>query len=457
MAKRLLFAAAVLFVATIAVHAAPGDPGDAFSASRLCSGEPCDAVVRGLFGFLDRRLEGLGGNGRSCADCHMPTDNFQLSPKSAEARFQLLRLRRLRDPSADDPLFRPVDADDFRINGDAASDFGTLRRLGLNRIPFTLPSQLKLLNADGSLSSETRVDVWRMVPTVNDVAITGRDFQNRWPFPPADPLAPFLHRTGGYQLDARFGDLQEQALAALQVHAEIAVPPMGQTLDDLASFQRALFTNNRVRSLAEAIRLGTTPLPDPDPSLNTLETQGKAVFVRACAQCHGGAAQTLSQTVPPVIVRYHDIATQCPRPVDTETPARFVFKPCPADIENKVRTYRIALASGGTVDRRSSDPGRALSTGFVNGPVNIPFDDWNKFDVPGLRGISKTAPYFHNNSANTLEEMVDHYTAFFARVIVTPRPPTAPLPAILTTDGVNIDRPFKPEERAALLAYLKKL
>ncbi len=387
----------------------------------------------------------------------MPTDSFQLSPRSAEARFQLLRLRRLHNASADDPLFRPVDADDFRINGEAASDFGTLRRLGLIRIPFTLPSQLKLLNADGSLSSETRVDVWRMVPSVNDVAITGRDFQNPWLFPPADPPALVLHRTGGYQLDARFGDLQEQALAAFQVHAEIAVTPMAQTLDDLASFQRALFTNNRVRLLAEAMHVGTTPLPDPDPSLDTLETQGKAVFVRSCAQCHGGPAQTLGQTTPPSVIRYHDIATQCPRPVDSVTPARFVFKPCPADIENKVRTYRISLAAGGTVVRRSSDPGRALSTGFVNAPVSIPFDDWNKFDTPGLRGISRTAPYFHNNTANTLEEVVDHYTAFFTRVIVTPRPPTAPLPAILTTDGVNIDRPFKPEERAALLAYLKKL
>ncbi len=36
--------------------------------------------------------------------------------------------------------------------------------------------------------------------------------------------------------------------------------------------------------------------------------------------------------------------------------------------------------------------------------------------MPGLRGISKTAPYFHNNSAATLEEMVDHYIEFFKRV-----------------------------------------
>ena len=60
----------------------------------------------------------LGGNGRSCADCHMPSDSFQLSPASARARFDALQAKREHNPNADDPLFRPVDADDFRINGD---------------------------------------------------------------------------------------------------------------------------------------------------------------------------------------------------------------------------------------------------------------------------------------------------------------------------------------------------
>src|SRR5437764_82958 len=54
----------------------------------LCGGEPCDAVKRGFQAFFDRKLRGLGGNGRSCADCHVATDAFQLSPDEVEARFQ---------------------------------------------------------------------------------------------------------------------------------------------------------------------------------------------------------------------------------------------------------------------------------------------------------------------------------------------------------------------------------
>src|SRR5262245_33960387 len=81
------------------------------AAPRSCSGEACDAVLRGLLRFADGRLRGLEGNGRSCADCHMPTDEFQLAPAAADARFKLLQWRRRFDPRADDPLFRPIDAD----------------------------------------------------------------------------------------------------------------------------------------------------------------------------------------------------------------------------------------------------------------------------------------------------------------------------------------------------------
>ena len=153
------------------------------------------------------------------------------------------------------------------------------------------------------------------------------------------------------------------------------------------------------------------------------------------------------------MVRFHDIATQCPRPVDTVSPARFNFKPCPARLARNARTYEITLANGTTMRRVSSDPGRALLTGVVGGPA--PLDDWNKLDVNGLRGIRHTAPYFHNNSADSLEEVVDHYIEFFKRVRANAAPGT--VPPVASTDGINFDRQTKPEEIEALLAYLRKL
>ncbi|HKQ16308.1 MAG TPA: hypothetical protein VJT80_23010 [Steroidobacteraceae bacterium] len=373
----------------------------------------------------------------------MPTEQFRLTPAAAESRYQHLLKRRQRSPGADDPLFRPIDADDFRINGEQASDYSNLRENGLIRVVFALPANIRLIDpATNAPSDERTVDIWRSVPGVADVKLTGADGLNPWPRGP--------NPSGGFQLDARFLTLQEQALGALISHAQIQSPPPQRLLDDLNSFQRVLFTNPRVRALSEAIDAGVGPLPDVDPPLDELETQGKAVFMRACAQCHGGPGQSTPQAP---VVRMHDISTQCPRPVDVVTPARFNFKPCPPRLARNARTYEITQANGTIVRRTSSDPGRALLSGFVGGPA--PADDWNKLDMPGLRGLRSTAPYFHNNSADTLEEVVDHYIEFFKRVKINAAPGV--VPPIASTDGVNFDRAPKPEERAALLAYLRKL
>jgi cytochrome c peroxidase len=449
--RRLLIGIALLLALVCAWRirsANAQDQGTLIPAGRLplglnCDKEPCDAIARGFRTFFDRKLNGLASNGRSCADCHMASDQFQLSPASVESRYQLLQWRRRSNPNADDPLFRPIDADDFPVNGENASDFRNLRENGLVRILIPLPANMKLIDPATNLpSGETVAEVWRAVPSVNDVKLTGPDGLNPWPRGP--------NTTGGYQLDGRKSSLQEQALGALTDHAQVQSPPTEQMLDDLASFQNVLFTNEHVKALADAVQAGTSPLPDTDSPLNSLEQQGKAVFQRACAQCHGGPGQSTGQRP---VVRYHDISSQCPRPVDTVTPARFAYEPCPARLARNARTYEITQPNGTKIRRTSSDPGRALLTGFVGGvPAQ---DDWNKLDMPGLRGISNTAPYFHNNSAATLEEVVDHYIEFFKRVKANA--PPGVVPPIASTDGVNFDRQPLTEEREALLAYLRKL
>jgi cytochrome c peroxidase len=96
----------------------------------------------------------------------------------------------------------------------------------------------------------------------------------------------------------------------------------------------------------------------------------------------------------------------------------------------------------------TADPGRLLLTGQ---PADL-----SAMDTTQLRGIGRTAPYFHNNSAATLEEVLDHYGAFFRFVVRTSAPPN--LPAIVSSNGTVVDRGFiGPEERPALLAYLRKL
>jgi len=260
-----------------------------------------------------------------------------------------------------------------------------------------------------------------------------------------DPYGP--NRQGGYQHDARFGTLQEQARGALLAHAQVAVEPPTGLLDDLAAFQQTLFSSLGVETLAANILAGTGEFPDPDPPLTELEQQGKAVFNRACGSCHGGSKHPSTSTpesamVRPIVIRYHNIRTTCPR-LDTDG-----FTPCPERLERNKRTYQITLANGALQTFVTSDPGRLLLTGQI--------DDLAVMDVTQLHGIGKTAPYFHNNSAATLEEVLDHYDAFFRRAARLNPPPN--LPPILSSNGLVIDRGFvTAEERPALLAYLRKL
>lgn len=418
-----------------------------------CAEPPCDAVARGRAAFNRQNLNQLGGNGRSCADCHMPSEGFQLSPESARARFDALQAMREQNMNVDDPLFRPVDADDFRINGDYAIDYSNLVENGLVRVTMPLPLNVKLIDPiSGQPSEETSVDLWRAVMPVLNVAITGPD--NVLPiWPPGAPRPPIMgqdpngpNRQGGYQHDARFATLQEQARGALFAHAQVTVEPPQLMLDDLAAFQQTLFSSPEVELLADAIRSGSTPFPDPDPELDELEQQGKVVFNRACGTCHGGnlhpSGSTPETTFARPIVRYHNIQSACPRP------ATDGFVPCPQRLARNARTYRITLANGGFQFVTTSDPGRLLLTGQ---PADL-----GVMDSTQLRGISKTAPYFHNNSAGTLEEVVDHYEALFRRVGRLNPPPG--LPPILSSNGLVVDRGFiTVDERPGLLAYLRKL
>jgi cytochrome c peroxidase len=427
----------------------------------------------GKANFHDRTLSGLGGNGRACSDCHMDSENFQLTPAAAQARFA-----KMTTTGIDDPLFRAIDANDFRTNGAAAHDFTNLTENGLVRVTIPLPANVKLLDCGATVpcpasalpTSETVADVWRSTPSIFDVNITGPDG-----VAPASPRGP--NPSGGYQLDGRIDTLQNQALGALRNHASIAIDPPASFLDDLAAFQKTQFSSPSVKALSDAMAAGTSPLPDPDPVLNALETEGKTVFNRSCAQCHGnlggrpsGSTPMLlgTQGTPTANIRYHNILSACPRPVDTVNPPRFSFAACSASQMKNVRTYEITNSGvapsgfpcGGAAPQpacvtrvTTTDPGRMLLTGYplAGGPGDI-----QAMDIPSLRGINRTAPYFINNTAATLEVVLEHYKQLFKRVQVAN--PAAPI--LTTQPGVTppvIDRPFTDAEVPALLAYLRKL
>jgi len=60
----------------------------------------------------------------------------------------------------------------------------------------------------------------------------------------------------------------------------------------------------------------------------------------------------------------------------------------------------------------------------------------NAFKISALRGIRHTAPYFHDNSSKTLEEVAEQYRIFFA-----------------TEAGIDLT----PQDEADIVAFLKLL
>jgi cytochrome c peroxidase len=365
------------------------------------------------------------GNGRSCATCHRPEDGFGLTPATVEARYQMLQARRRVNPGADDPLFRSIDADDFD------QDFTTLRTKALVRV--TLPLAANVTLADDPAAGS--VTVWRSVPTVVNARLT----------------AP-------YQAEGRLATLPEQALAAIREHSEVTGDVDTRVLRRLARFQEQLFSSDRVRDLARALESGEPP-PQTDPPLNRLERQGRITFREFCATCHGGPTQTVNGDARflPVPQRgpflqgaqaFVNIFVQTPR-TPPGPPMPLFFQDLPtAKLEE--RAYIVTLPGGARQTIVTSDPGRGAITGDPR--------EFGRFDVPTLFGVARTAPYFHDNSAGSLEDVIRHYQALFE--LLTFFANGNLFAPVANGQGCNsVDCGFRSlldEEVPGLLAYLRK-
>ena len=82
------------------------------------------------------------------------------------------------------------------------------------------------------------------------------------------------------------------------------------------------------------------------------------------------------------------------------------------------------------------DPGRSAITG---GPAAL-----RQFKTPGLRELTRTAPYMHDGSLATLRAVLDHYTGGFVK-----RPSL--------DSNLQRDLRLSESEKSALLAFLMTL
>jgi len=421
-------------------------------------------------GRLLFELPFLGGNGRACATCHVPGDHFALTPARATAQ----------GPRSQ--LFKPIDADDPT----AASPTYDHLKAGLVRVVLPLAPNLDVIDGAGHvITNATRtITVWRGVPTIENTAIT----------------AP-------YQYDGRAPTYQTQAAGALVNHMQVPFIVPNKILDLFGAFQARIFSSDRIEDVAEAIFDGQNPA-DPDLGISVRpgsdEAAGKAIFQQACALCHGGARgnlvtsqlahdQTFFATQPngtpvfdangPVLSGTHQddpfmnigtsVFTYLTQPGTGPvlglpgpfTPFTYIDQfpnhntlPFP---QYRIRFYTDATRSTPVVDlppspnlglspsfapqAYSTDPGRCIISGD---PA-----DYESFKAPQLRGISKTAPYFHDNSMQTLEDVVEFYSGrVFVFVSAAGFPPIQPS---LSVGGAP--ETLTPLQKKQLVAFLRKL
>ncbi len=319
--------------------------------------------------------ETFGGNGRTCATCHNATTG-SVSPAEAQARFAA---------NPGDALFRSIDSDDG-----VGTAYGDLLTDATIRVTIPLPKNWTLADDPAARSVTFR----RAIPSTLNV-------------PSLDPIL---------MADGRNDSLEAQAHGAVNSHYEPGRQPTTAELEAIADHQQtsAFFSSNQVKQYANG---GATPVL---PAGNTAsEKRGRLWFVTSaagvCSHCHDGPM--LNQT---------NQFLAAPFPPGTRFFTAFVSELNKAG--NPVRTFNVDNGDGTTTQVVSPDPGRALISG---NPL-----DTNFFRIPTLWGSAQTGPWFHDNSARTLDDLAEHYSDYFAIVL-----------------GVGLTE----QEQADIVAYLRLL
>ena len=343
--------------------------------------------------------ETFDGNGRVCGTCHTPEVFGTLTPAFVQEQFEL-------DPEG--PLFRALDSDDGR--GDS---YRRLLEHATIRIPFETPYDEVLGRAIRRCARPEAPNavVFRGTPTVFNVA-----------------LEEVLMHDGRER-----GDLETQARNAILTHAEPGRDPMPEELTAIARFQEALFSHEAVKAFLD--RGAELRLPDgTTPS----EIRGRTFFEpdRPCGICHSGPMlNRISEFHPdPEAVGGRVESTSVgaepdnPNPkyewcfVDPATneispPAGIPLDEAPEHVRNG-RVFRrpvadpgIALVRDPATDFPMTLPDGSevvVTSALISAIVGLPI-----FKIPTLWGTPNTPPYFHDNSAKDLEEVLDQYNFMF--------------------------------------------
>jgi hypothetical protein len=394
--------------------------------------------VNGALDLDNPFFKELGTNGRTCFSCHRPAQGWSITPESVQSRFvESLGL---------DPIFRTSDGSncegaDVSTVGKRRAAFSQLLNRGLIRIDIDVPAGAEFVidsvddpyNCGAPLTAASMYR--RPLPSTNLRFLSAVMWDGRESSPETSILQ----------------DLAKQADDATQGHAQASLHLTPQEAEAIVGFETGLFTaqarDDRAGSLhadgatGGPVALSQQPffigINDPVGLNPTGAPFDSNAFTLFNAWVHAddefsrtrraiARGQQIFNTMPIVISEVAGLNNET-FPNGVTLPESFIgtcttCHDTPNAGDHSVRAplnigltdasrrtpdlplYTLRrISTGETV--QTTDPGRAMITGK--------WADVGKFKGPVLRALAARAPYFHNGSAATLEDVVSFYETRF--------------------------------------------
>ena len=405
---RALFEASIRFTDKIEFPQRIGDLGDPIRGQAAfgigpdgMSQDPSQALFQGVSQVAGT----VTSNGRTCATCHRPgTARLGLPPLPLSSTIPLT-----------DVLFTGLPAD-IGIEPQGLQIFDQLGLL------FHRPTRLNPFFPEDSDSRQ--LFVWRKTQRfVNTVFTFGFLNEGRMrELVETSRGAVFTHTQNG---DLRFDDLVDV-----------------QRLQDMSRFMEEQIDPPELRALLDpSDPMFQTLVNDPFATVHpatTQQRQGQDVFQHYCMDCHNlpnvfsnrDHVNAPPHAGPPPFGHSFDIG------VAERNALHLEFRRFDPATGRRVQLILPLVAQDGTVVQVPvvDDVGLAGAT--------FRFEDLHKFKVPQLRRVAQLGPFFHDNSAATLAEVVDYFNGDSYNQSV---------------DGRRHPIHMNARERAALLAFLQIL
>jgi cytochrome c peroxidase len=407
-----------------------GDPDGRFANLNL--GGPTDTDKNAFF-------EDIGTNGRRCVTCHQASDAWTVTPPHIQDRFNAT--------NGTDPIFRPTDG-----SGCPTQDVSTLEARrnaysllldkGLIRIEVQVPAnaEFTVLNNDNpyGCTSTSAISAYRRplpttnVPYLSTIMWDGRETLKN----PDGTFQPITN------------DLKKQATDATIIHAQGPALTTEQT-QQILDFETQIFTAQTHDRHAgdlddDGAKGGPEPLSKQEFFIGINDPLGQnptgTVFTskifnlykrwnhiedrrydehtearRSIARGEhlfntlqipitgvGGLNDALNQ---PVINGFCGTCHDSPNVGDHSVPAPLNIGIADASRRTPDLPLITVICNATGVETQITDIGRAMVTGKCA--------DIGKFKGPILRGLAARAPYFHNGSAASLDDVLDFYNTRF--------------------------------------------